>query len=613
MFIGGKSMKLKLFLSVLMVFLSVITASGVFAAPTTTLLFNLNEVKCTKLSGYDVIELKGCHLAGEPGMPLMPCKAVNFVIPRGLEVSQVKVLLKNKEQIQGSYYLYPAQPDRPTGNSSGTYEFVLPDASLYGTVKPFPGKVVMEGQTMQVWDWQTYQVMVWPLEYLPGKREVWLYGSVEISLELTPGKKQEQDILSRTKTQHAEWAEELRQRVVNPEDVGLTTASIQGAVPVPPRWILILPGYPERSTWYDAFQPLIAWRSSQGLDVVVAYAGPIMDSWPGSDGVQKIRNYLGDQLNQGAKWACLVGDHTMIPWTYESPGSEFTANIPNDWCYCDLDGAWPGAHDWVPELWVGRVPCITPAEAENFVGKVLAYEQNPGNGDYDYLYRAFYEYADHGQHIGTCDWVMEHQDPAIQATLWGELPSYNDPNPYFPWDYHIVYELSTMHYNLVTVHCHGWTDSYWPLSIGDGQGAVPGSSFGLDDIEALCNTDYYYLWYSISCLNGQLDDFTGTRSIAEGSTCMYPSRGAIAFAGNTRSGLWTASTHLQIQAWDILFPQGPFTSNYFNHAGGIEANSKFRSYCAGTANNDVRYSHNLFGDPATPIWTPRYMPQTRNP
>jgi hypothetical protein len=609
-------MKLKLFLSVLMVFLIGATASGLFAAPTTTLLFNLDEVKCTKLSGYDVVELKGCHLAGEPGMPLLPCKAVNFVIPRGQEVSRVKVLLKKKEQIQGRYYLYPAQPDRPTINSVDAYKFVFPDAQLYEAAKPFPGKVVIEGQTMDAWDWKTYQVMVWPLEYLPGKREVWLYGSVEISLELTPGKKPEQDILPGNKAQHAEWAEELKQIVANPEDVGPTFASIQGPVQVVPRWVLILPGYEQqaaRGTWFDAFQPLINWRSSQGLNVVVAYAEEIMDTWSGSNGAQKIRSYLQDQqANHGAKWACLVGDHTMIPWTYENPDlGDF--NIPNDWYYCDLSGEWPEQHDWFPELWVGRVPCITTDEAENFVDKLLAYEQNPGNGDHDYLYRAFYEYADWGQHIGTCDWVIEHQDPAIQHTLWGEMPSWDDPNPTFPWDYQIVNELSTTHYNFVTVHCHGYTHLYWPLSIGNGQGAVPGSSFGLDDIEALWNNDYYYLWYSISCLNGQLDDETGIRSIAEGATCMYPSRCAIAFAGNTRYGYWTSSAHLQIQAWDILFPQEPFTSNYFNHAGGIEANSKFRSYCAGTANNYVRYSHNLFGDPATPIWTPRSMPQTRIP
>ncbi len=141
----------------------------------------------------------------------------------------------------------------------------------------------------------------------------------------------------------------------------------------------------------------------------------------GEQAVDDIRAYLQDQhANHNARWVCLVGDDQMIPWSYcnimaTPPYLEYHTRIPNDWCYCDLDGEWieyqPGM-DWAPEMWAGRVPCTTKTEAGYFVDKVLAYELNPSNGeDYDYLSRAFYESADEMTDDGTCEAVMAQQHP----------------------------------------------------------------------------------------------------------------------------------------------------------------------------------------------------------
>ncbi|MBN1424355.1 hypothetical protein JXA88_07355 [Candidatus Fermentibacteria bacterium] len=586
--------------------------SAAHAGFTATLAFPMPDVSQSENLGYDILNVAGCHLAGEPGMPWLPCRSANFLIPRSQSVTTVQVKVLSKRQLPGSYYIYPTQPPIPTDGSWGEGDFVGPDADIYNSTAPFPGEPVEEGEATSSWGWKVYQVMVWPLEYIPAKREVWVYESLEISLELGPSLEADQEVLPRSHELQEEWAAELAQAVVNPEEIGPQAPGVLGPVPISRRWVLILPGDPEREgrdRWIDTFEPLRAHRENQGLDTEVIYVKQITEA-SGEAAVQAIRAYLQDQhANHGARWACLVGDHEMIPWTYQPAYSP-----PNDWCYCDLDGTWPGDIDWYPELWVGRAPCLTAAEGANFVGKVLAYEQNPGNGDHEYLFRSLYEYADEGQRMGTCDQLATLDDPAIQATVWGELPSYNDPNPYFPWDYHVVETLSQVHYNCFVVHCHGFTDLYWPLSIGNGQNAVPGSSFGVNDVQALTNEGYYFFWYSISCCNARLDDPSGIRSIAEAATCMFPARGAFAFAGNTRAGYWGDSSQLNYHAWGVLYPQGPLTPNYFNHAGGVEAVSKLRSWQqAQPSNSYVRYSHNLFGDPAAPIWAPRAMPPAPRP
>jgi hypothetical protein len=164
------------------------------AVPETTITFSIADIDFSQTDGYDILNVAGCHLAGEPGQPLLPCKAVNFVIPRGQDVSQVRVDVEAKEHLPGSYYIYPAQPDMPTGDGFGDDDFIGPDVGIYGSDEPFPGTFLEEGEASMAWGWKTYQVTVWPLEYIPADREIWLYETMKISLDLVPSTENEQEI-----------------------------------------------------------------------------------------------------------------------------------------------------------------------------------------------------------------------------------------------------------------------------------------------------------------------------------------------------------------------------------------------------------------------------------
>ncbi|MBN1425484.1 hypothetical protein JXA88_13100 [Candidatus Fermentibacteria bacterium] len=589
----------------------VLAAAGV-AAPSTTVTFDVDDVSFSQIGNYDIANVSGCHLRGDPGLPLLPCRFVNLVIPRSCSPSRVRITADVKTRLPGEYLIAPAQPLPSAEDGFAPADSVGPDADVYQSTLPFPGDAAtLDGVSMN-WGWKVCTVVVWPLEYVPAKRELWLHQSIKISVDLAPSTEAEQGVLPRTPEQQEDWAKELEASVANPQDVWTFAPDSRSPVPVSRRWVLILPGHPEaqgRNGWIDALMPLVNHRQSQGLETETRYVKTITTA-SGETAVQAIRNYLIDQhSNHGARWACLVGDNEMIPWTYDGGNP----NRPTDWCYCDLDGTWPYEADWAPELWVGRIPAITAQEASNFVSKVLAYEQNPGNGDTSYLTKAFYEYADGAQGLGTCDSVIVHQGYGVQDTLWRELPSYYDPLPYFPWDYDVVATLSNDHYNLVTVHAHGYTDCYWPISYCVGDSAISGSSFGLDDMAALSNTDYYFFWYSASCMHGKLDDTIYPRCLAEVATCMNPNGGAIAFAADTWTSRETPSAELQCHAWDVLFPKGPLVPRYCNHAGSVVALAKYRSAQAGESDDETRRGHVLFGDPATGIWTPQFMPGQPRP
>ena len=101
--------------------------------------------------------------------------------------------------------------------------------------------------------------------------------------------------------------------------------------------------------------------------------------------------------------------------------------------------------------------------------KVLEYEQDPGNGQTDYLNRAFYEDLT----SPCCEIVAAHQDPAIDSTLWKQS---GDP-PSFPRDDQVVETLSLVHYGIVTVYSHGYTDVYWTMNSGGSERLL-----GIDDL-----------------------------------------------------------------------------------------------------------------------------------
>jgi len=415
----------------------------------------------------------------------------------------------------------------------------------------------------------------------------------------------------------------LERAVTNPEDIrSFAPGEFSGPFSTR-RWVLILPGAPlesiERDLWYNAFQPLINHRSNQGLDVEVKYVGEITTA-SGEAAVDDIREYLQDQhSNHNAQWVCLAGDDEMIPWSYRNitasaPYFDPNSRIPNDWCYCDLDGVWieyqPGM-DWAPEMWAGRIPCLTPTEGSCFVDKVLAYEQNPGGGDYSYLNRALYESADQMTDGATCEQVMTHQHPSLEDTLFAEQPSGSDPNPTAPWAWQVRDKINSVGYNYFVVHCHGSKYNYATMSY---LYSPAKDLFGASEIDSLTNEDQYFFLYSMACLNAHIDN-TVYRTFVEKITCMFEHRGAIAFAGYTRYGAagdCPSSTNLNCHAWDQLFPD-LFFPWCFNHVGAVEARSKTQGYLTPDVGNEHMFGHNLFGDPATPIWTPDYTPTMNKP
>jgi hypothetical protein len=143
------------------------------------------------------------------------------------------------------------------------------------------------------------------------------------------------------------------------------------------------------ASFLSALQPLVAWRSSQGLRVQVVDVQDIYDEFNG--GVfspQAIRDFIAyayaNWVRPAPSYVLLVGDGNYdfkdnfgwgepnyIP-PYLADADPWVGETAVDNRFVTVSG-----NDDLPDLYLGRFPVKTPAEVQAMVANILANEQNP--------------------------------------------------------------------------------------------------------------------------------------------------------------------------------------------------------------------------------------------
>ena len=167
---------------------------------------------------------------------------------------------------------------------------------------------------------------------------------------------------------------------------------------------------PNDSQYIDAVKPLKEWRDSIGVKTQILSN---FSEYDGVDTPEKIRNMIKDfSERENIRWVLLAGDaeESLIPirYTYnpdtvvyhdtEKVGSSTLK--PTDFYYSALSGTWDEDGDgnygeseiyndngideiqWIPDVYVGRLPASNPSELANMINKTLKYESNPNVGSW---------------------------------------------------------------------------------------------------------------------------------------------------------------------------------------------------------------------------------------
>jgi hypothetical protein len=154
----------------------------------------------------------------------------------------------------------------------------------------------------------------------------------------------------------------------------------------PPAYVIIT-----SQAMADSFGRLARWKTHTGLPALVKTIEAIRTEYPAAaDDAERVRFFIRDAHAQwGTRWVLIGGDADAIPARLAYTQFYGGVFIPTDLYYACLDGSWnadgdskwgegymstadPGDDaDLVPEVYVGRAPVRTPAEAARFVDKTL--------------------------------------------------------------------------------------------------------------------------------------------------------------------------------------------------------------------------------------------------
>ncbi|MFX0180351.1 MAG: C25 family cysteine peptidase [Candidatus Hodarchaeota archaeon] len=173
---------------------------------------------------------------------------------------------------------------------------------------------------------------------------------------------------------------------------------------------------PDDEDFINAASPLVQWKNDKGVKTIILSN---FSEYPGRDNAEKIRNMIKTYYEtENVKWVLLAGDaqENLIPirdvynpdiikvreaGEVESEYSNWDWEYkPTDFYYADLTGSWDEDNDdifgesaeynkngkdeieWIPEVYVGRLPADTATELELMVNKTLKYETDPNIGNW---------------------------------------------------------------------------------------------------------------------------------------------------------------------------------------------------------------------------------------
>lgn len=601
---------------------ALVTVPSVTLAATTIereFTFDASRVSIDQQSGWTTVRAAGGMREFAAGHPDLPWISERIDLPPGTRATSIEVLSLETAPLASNARLRSAVVAKPGITDD---EYSVPNAALFQSAAFQPEVPVRLGGQGDLRGRHVAYLGVSPARWSPltGRLERVTRVRVRVTLESNAEPALVRERIVR------EWEDELPTGTPSRE-LGAALTSLAGdsrqATPFKATQLPSLLGSPvayviiTNDVMAPVFQQLADWKTQCGLPTVVRTVSFIQQQYPfGADDAERIRLFIRDAYARwGTKYVLLGGDSEVIPVRLAYTTFYGGEKIATDMYYSCLDGNWnadgdslfgegfyssddPGdACDLMPEVYVGRSPTITAADAQLFVNKTLQYEKTPV-GDYEQSILLM------GEVLFPQNWIPGQGTSLDGAELIEEILPYFQGNAcsHFTRLYENytdsrwlpgalqesrqrVIDSLNVGYNLAVHVGHGYRNV---MSVGD-------DNLSSGDAQNLHNGNRLMNLYAINCTSNAID----FPCIGE-SFLRAANGGAVTNVGSTRFDFPTAGRAYQDEYFRLIY-QDSVTS-----VGDLLARQKlpfipFSSYDG--VNRWTQMTLLMLGDPELRLWT----------
>ena len=338
------------------------------------------------------IKIPGHISSSEPGKPEFPILSRLIELPANgkysIRVSNVKVkkITPNRQNIRGR--LFPRQEDEIKSEQTGKREFII-DKSFYSR-RGFAGPDTVSVQLLgKIRERRVATLNISPVRYNPvsGELAVITGMKVDIIFEDSPSK-------SLTAETALPFDELLSKGILN-----YSTSDVIPGYSDQPAGMIVL----SDTAFRRYLQPFLQWKRQKGFKVTELYKGPQLagNTFP------EIKNTIAGIYNSGLQdgnapvYLLIVGNTAIIPL------SEGTSQV-SDLYYGEFDGN----GDYLPDMFIGRLPVADTAELRTVLNKIMMYEK--------------FEFSE-TNHFYSNSLISAGNEPAYASHMNGQL-KYADTN-----------------------------------------------------------------------------------------------------------------------------------------------------------------------------------------
>ena len=257
--------------------MTLLLLQGLYAQYTGQQNFSLAEVNTTQTDGWDIATIAGCNMEVDVGKPYLPVKHLHIAIPKNKDVTGIRILNMQQQELAGNFNIMPTQPGQIPGESKP--DFANPDPAIYNMNAQYPADYIYSPTAGFKSGVHIAGVLFYPLRYNPVTRKLYLITQIQYQLVYADANHNPVKPRRMLHNSYIKLKDEIKNTVVNPVDIDTyfqleKTDVFSGTAFLPNEF----PNYGGQAVEYviitnqtlaEGFQEIADWKTRKGVPAFV--------------------------------------------------------------------------------------------------------------------------------------------------------------------------------------------------------------------------------------------------------------------------------------------------------------------------------------------------------